>query len=204
MSQIVKGLDSSVHEAQQIFRLLMDAMAKPGLVVEVPSDVQFGEVSAAVTQLLLTLSDNSTPCFLSQRYLNDDHFVENFRFHCAAPITQTRELADFALISGEEATTFCGFAMGEGSYPDKSASIIIEVDSLESGIECLLTGPGIQTSSSANIKGLSDELLMALISGRGTFPQGVDLYLSSGHQIMAIPRTTRIQLSTEEALCTLQ
>jgi len=90
------------------------------------------------------------------------------------------------------------------SYPDKSASIIIEVDSLESGIECLLTGPGIQTSSSANIKGLSDELLMALISGRGTFPQGVDLYLSSGHQIMAIPRTTRIQLSTEEALCTLQ
>ncbi|KJF93701.1 PhnH protein [Photobacterium angustum] len=204
MSQLVKGFDCPVHDAQQTFRLLMDAMAKPGLVVELPSDVRFGGVSKAATQLMLTLVDNSTQVFMSSHYLNDPSFIENVRFHCAASLTQIREHADFGLLAGNEITTLNGFSKGEENYPDRSASLIIEVDSLQSGVELSLTGPGIQEKTTAYINGLSSELLVAVLNGRGVFPHGVDLFFTSGRQVMALPRTTQVRLNNkEDALCTL-
>ncbi|WGV99091.1 phosphonate C-P lyase system protein PhnH [Vibrio sp. YMD68] len=216
MSYLTRGFDHPVHDAQQTFRLLMDAVSRPGTKVELLSTLQFGTVSPAATQLLLTLADNVTPLWFGEAFLNDTALMENLRFHCGSPVADSRSRADFALVRANEFNQFDGFAMGDDSYPDRSTSVIIEVDSLHTGTTLILSGPGIKCETKVQINGLSHSLIEAIQTGRGCFPHGIDIYFTCENEVIALPRTTQVVMQEQEeqeeqekkeekeALCTLQ
>ncbi|MBV7296934.1 phosphonate C-P lyase system protein PhnH [Enterovibrio paralichthyis] len=201
MSKLTAGFDDPVHDAQQVFRELMDAMSQPGKRIAVKHASRFGKASYAATQVLLTLADNATPLWLSGYFRDDEALVENIRFHCAAPVIAEKSEATFALAQGVELEGVKAFAMGCESYPDKSTTLILEVESLDEGVTFSLTGPGIPTTAQLAVKGLNESLLASLQTERSAFPHGIDILFTSGHEVVALPRSTNLTLKSTEATC---
>ncbi|WP_325894390.1 phosphonate C-P lyase system protein PhnH [Grimontia sp. NTOU-MAR1] len=201
MSKITASFESPVHDAQQVFRELMEAMSHPGKQVSLDYTAQFGTTSRAATQVLLTLADNATSLWLSERFNADETLVENIRFHCGAPLSGQKCESAFALARGSELEDFEGFNVGSEHYPDRSTTLIIEVDSLKEGDVLVLAGPGIQSTTKMRVKGLNPLLLLALVTKRSHFPHGVDILFTSGSDIIALPRSTEVTLEIQEVTC---
>ncbi len=60
---IEPGFSDDVLGAQAVFRMMLDAMAAPGRVLELPPLLPPGPLAAA-RAILLALTDNSTPVWL--------------------------------------------------------------------------------------------------------------------------------------------
>jgi alpha-D-ribose 1-methylphosphonate 5-triphosphate synthase subunit PhnH len=106
---------------------------------------------------------------------------------------QDSSIASFALISdGALLPTLERFALGTNEYPDRSTTVIIQVDSLDSGRSFELRGPGIDgvTMLRASIKPF--DLFERLRMNETLFPRGIDVVLVADDAVVAIPRTTRV------------
>ena len=55
-----------------------------------------------------------------------------------------------------------------------------------------LSGPGIKTSAALNIDG-ADGLGEAMRANRKCFPLGVDVILTNGHHLAALPRSIHVE-----------
>ena len=65
------------------------------------------------------------------------------RFHTGAPIVAGRGEAVFAVLAHDTAASLDGFAIGTDPYPDRSATLVIEVPVLGAGTARRWRGPGI-------------------------------------------------------------
>jgi alpha-D-ribose 1-methylphosphonate 5-triphosphate synthase subunit PhnH len=85
--------------------------------------------------------------------------------------------------------------LGTLSSPEKSATIIVKVVSLEGGETALrLTGPGIRDSVECSLAGLDADWLRQRESWCCAFPLGVDLILVDQQRVVALPRSTRVEV----------
>jgi alpha-D-ribose 1-methylphosphonate 5-triphosphate synthase subunit PhnH len=102
-------------------------------------------------------------------------------------------ICSFALIGdGSELPQLDRFSLGTDEYPDRSTTLILQVESLTEGPSFDLSGPGIDRTAvlRATIKPL--ELFERLAVNVTLFPRGIDLVLVADDAIVAIPRTTRL------------
>ena len=66
-------------------------------------------------------------------------------FHTGAPLTDVRPEARFAFVeAGGMVPGFDQFALGTQEYPDRSATLVLEIAALDGGAELVATGPGIK------------------------------------------------------------
>jgi len=86
LSQLVAGLADPSHDAQRIFRAILDAASHPGRIVCLPAaPAGPGRLSPSATAHLLTLADRDTPVWLGDAF--DHPEVRDFlRFHAGSPI----------------------------------------------------------------------------------------------------------------------
>eukprot|EP00487_Bulimina_marginata_P009024 TRINITY_DN335_c0_g1_i2.p1 TRINITY_DN335_c0_g1~~TRINITY_DN335_c0_g1_i2.p1 ORF type:complete len:173 (+),score=23.16 TRINITY_DN335_c0_g1_i2:383-901(+) len=168
MSMISPAFQDAVHDSQQCFRLLLKAMSEPGTVVTLNRCEGFGSMMSAATQTLLSMADNATPIWLSETLKADHAVTENIKFHVGAPIVEQTQQASFAAISAQDLQEIdwseLTFNLGNEEYPDTSTTFVIEVDSLTSGTELSLSGPGIQSDKLRFFNGYRLALLLILKS----------------------------------------
>ena len=88
--------------------------------------------------------------------------------------------------------SFAHFALGSQEYPDRSTTIIVEVEALDGGRLLQLSGPGIRETVQIAPKGLPEMFLRQWTDNRALFPRGVDVVLTAGRQLIALPRTCKI------------
>jgi len=191
--KLLPGFADPVNDAQATFRTALDAMAHPGRVVETTaaSGVPTG-LSPALAALLLTLVDVDTPLWLPDGI--DSGVLDFLRFHCACPIVPSPSLARFACVpAGFAAPALSACHPGDPAYPDLSTTLLIEVESLEAGAEVTLSGPGIQTRQALRAAGLPDGFWREWRLNHQRFPLGVDVFLTHGRQLCALPRSTRVE-----------
>ncbi|MFP4275364.1 MAG: phosphonate C-P lyase system protein PhnH, partial [Paracoccaceae bacterium] len=107
------------------------------------------------------------------------------RFHCGAPLV-TAQQARFALGGWDELAPLSRFASGTMEYPDRSATLIVEMPALEPrGIT--LRGPGIRDSAALSLPEAE-----AFRDNAARFPLGLDFFFTCGDRLAALPRSTRI------------
>ena len=96
---LAPGLADPAHDAQQLFRAILDATSHPGRIVSLPAaPTGPGALSAAAAAYLLTLADRDTPVWLASEF--DRLEVRDFlRFHAGAPIVTQRADAVFAVLA---------------------------------------------------------------------------------------------------------
>lgn len=192
---LLDGFNDPVHGAQETFRAVLRAMSSPGQIIPIPEPNEHPSgITAAATAFLLTLADYTTPIWLDPALAQKD-LTAYFGFHTGAPITSQRTDATFALLKGtEDRLSLDEFSIGTAEYPDRAATLIIEVHTLSAPADTRLSGPGIETETRVGIKPCTPELWGALIKNNALFPLGVDVIFSAPSGVMAIPRSTRIEV----------
>lgn len=176
------------------FRLLLEAMARPGKVFEVAARKhEAGTLKAGAATTLLALSDHETPVWLDQSLAHED-VLDFLRFHCGCPLVDETNKAMFAVApSSSAAFTQGAFALGTAAYPDRSTTLIVQVESLGDDGSYVLSGPGIRSTQSFHVEGLSRSFWDWRAENNKSFPLGTDLILVSDKQLAALPRTTRVR-----------
>jgi alpha-D-ribose 1-methylphosphonate 5-triphosphate synthase subunit PhnH len=144
----------------------------------------------ATMAVLLTLCDADTALWLQQP---NDEVASHLRFHAGVRLVQEPADADFALITEPSSMPpLSRFAHGELRYPDRSASLIVQVESFDGDAGRRFAGPGINDVEQLAIAGLPAEFWQQRAAMSAQLPLGVDLIFISGERMVALPRTTRV------------
>jgi alpha-D-ribose 1-methylphosphonate 5-triphosphate synthase subunit PhnH len=85
------------------------------------------------------------------------------------------------------------FCAGRDEFPGESTTLIIQVAGLTFGKGRKLTGPGIEGEHFLEVEGMSEEFWSAWRANHSRYPLGVDLILSAGRELAALPRTTWVE-----------
>lgn len=189
------GFTDPVQQSQRAFRTLLDAMARPGLPVQMA--VEAGHpagLSPALAAALLTLCDFDTPVWLGPGM--DAAPVQDWiRFHTGAPLVGRPGRAAFALLSaGHDMPALDAFSLGTDEAPERGATLLIQVAALTGEPAMAWRGPGIRESLAMSFNGLDVNVWKQREALNGVFPRGLDLYLASGSSLVALPRSTVITL----------
>jgi len=192
MTELAPGLVDPAHDAQRLFRAVLNAFSQPGRIVTLPnSPAGPGDISEATAAFLLTLVDRDTPLWLAAEV--DSRPVRDFvRFHTGAAIVADRAAAVFAVLA-HDAASFDGFAIGTDAYPDRSATLLIEVPVLGAGSSRTWRGPGIDGQASVAVGGLGADFWRAWADNHALFPCGVDIVFAAGSQLLALPRSIAVE-----------
>ncbi len=186
------GFTDAPRAASYAFRALMNAMARPGTIENLSGATPPAPLSVAAGTALLTLADADTPVHLAGT--TDTQYIRDWlAFHTGAPVAPA-ENAVFAVGTWKDLLPLEAYSIGTPEYPDRSATLIVECDSL-SQTGSRLTGPGIRDSAQFS---LPDPLAMA--RNHALFPLGLDFYFTCRAQVAALPRSTRVSCSSSEAV----
>lgn len=192
-ASLLPGFDNPVDDAQQVFRATLQAFAHPGRIEALAADCGVPDgLSPAMTALLLTLADPDTPVWVpAGMAASAGAFL---RFHCGCPLVDDVAAAQFVCVpAGHDMPALRRCAQGDPAFPDRSATLIVEVASLDEGNTLTLRGPGIQTTRTLRVGGLPDDFRRQWQANHAGFPLGVDLLLTAGERICALPRTTQVE-----------
>jgi alpha-D-ribose 1-methylphosphonate 5-triphosphate synthase subunit PhnH len=193
-AELPAGFADKVLSAQTTFRSVMDAMARPGSVhcIASASGTPPGMMRGTAA-IALTLFDHDTPLWLDPRMSETSEVEKWLKFHTSAPVVSDSSIASFALIGNAgELPALEQFSFGTNEYPDRSTTLILQVESLREGLAFELRGPGIDGTAmlQATIEPL--DLFARLAINAALFPRGIDVVLVADDAIVAIPRTTRL------------
>ncbi|QRM32359.1 phosphonate C-P lyase system protein PhnH [Microvirga sp. VF16] len=185
-----------IHEAQQAFRALLSATSRPGTIVELPvppaSPQPLGPTLSAIA---LTLLDDTTPVWLDAT-LATEAVLRYLRFHTGARVVSDPKQAAFGIIgSPQNLTDFRLFSYGDAAYPDRSATLVLQVPSLTGGSTVSLAGPGIETSISVTPAGLPSWFWHRWNENAASYPIGVDVILADDRSVIGLPRTIKATFS---------
>lgn len=179
------GFQNPSHQSADAFRAAMHTMAMPGKIAQITGATGPAPLSQAASTLLLTLCDPETPLFLAPEY--DIAPVRDWiTFHTGAPFADAPH-AMFALGTWAGLAPHHAFSVGTAEYPDRAATLIVEMPELQAA-GVWLSGPGIQTQAQLNVPDIGFSQANARL-----YPLGVDLFLTHGIQIAALPRSTKVQ-----------
>ncbi|MGB3315145.1 MAG: phosphonate C-P lyase system protein PhnH [Albidovulum sp.] len=180
-------IGSFAHPAENAalaFRACLEAMARPGRVQTISGAIPPAPLSVAAGTVLLTLADTSTSLFLAPSH--DTAAIRDWiAFHCGAPIVPA-EQATFALGTWEALHPISRFDIGTSDYPDRSATLVVEMEALTEP-NARLTGPGIETAHEARLPEIA-----AFRDNRARFPLGFDCLFTSNTSVTALPRSTHV------------
>jgi alpha-D-ribose 1-methylphosphonate 5-triphosphate synthase subunit PhnH len=194
VTELPPGFADKVLSAQTTFRSVMDAMARPGSVQRIaavagsPAPMMRGAAAIA-----LTLFDHDTPLWLDAQMSETPDIAKWLRFHTGAPVVTESSICSFALIGDARVLPALDrFAFGSNEYPDRSTTLILQIESLAQGRVFELRGPGIDGTATLRAAVEPADLFGRLAINVELFPRGIDVVLVADDAIVAIPRTTRV------------
>ncbi|HEX7892327.1 MAG TPA: phosphonate C-P lyase system protein PhnH [Ramlibacter sp.] len=184
------GLGDPVHDAQQAFRVALEALSRPGRAQALGTPIAGLPLGAAQAHLLLTLTDEDTrvwwqePSPALQRWL---------RFHTGARFVADPAQAAFAVVTRPaDLPELRRFRGGTAAEPEHSCTLLVEVPSLQGGLSMDAHGPGIPGGVRLAVAGLPEGFWAEWQASHAGFPQGVDIFFTCGAQVLGLPRTTRV------------
>jgi alpha-D-ribose 1-methylphosphonate 5-triphosphate synthase subunit PhnH len=193
-AELPAGFADKVLSAQSTFRSVMDAMARPGSVQRIATTAGTpAPMMSGAAAIALTLFDHDTPLWLDAKMSATPHVAKWLKFHTSAPIVSDAAVSAFALVADAAALPALDrFAFGTPEYPDRSTTLILQVESLTDGPALELRGPGIDGTTTLRAAIEPSDLLDRLTINATLFPRGIDVVLVADDAIAAFPRTTRL------------
>ncbi|MEL7281154.1 MAG: phosphonate C-P lyase system protein PhnH [Pseudomonadota bacterium] len=191
---LAPGLQDAVHDAQAVFSILMQAMARPGRIYDLPVLPEApSPLLASTGAALLTLADYDTNVWMDAEGETSKSAREWLSFHTGAPFVEDRAQVDFAVLTNVDTGFELGsFSLGDPEYPDRSTTLIVQVETLDDVAGWTLTGPGIETDHSLCVLTMPETFIDQWQHNRAVFPLGVDIILCAPTSVACLPRTVQI------------
>lgn len=175
--------------AARRYRLMLEAMARPGR-VHVLDGAPSPPLGAAATALACTLVDGDARAWIAPAW-REPQLDAFLRFETGAAPVEAPE--DAAFVFGPwAALAGLSLPLGTPDYPDRAATLVIEVPRLVAGAGMTLSGPGLATPHRLD-PGLPAGFWAVRESHHRLFPMGWDAFLTCGDRLAALPRTTRAE-----------
>jgi len=179
------GFADPAIQSATAFRACLAALSRPGRIERLAGATPPAPLSVAAGVLALTLLDGTTPVHLAGDM--DDIGVRDWLiFHTGAPLVDAAR-ASFAFGRMEALMPLDRFAIGTPDYPDRAATLVIELDRLEP-LGARLSGPGIKDHARLSLPATAP-----FRANRALFPLGFDAFLTCGDRIAGLPRSTRVE-----------
>jgi alpha-D-ribose 1-methylphosphonate 5-triphosphate synthase subunit PhnH len=186
-----------VFDAQAHYRIILDAMARPGKVCRLPVlelDAPEGIHSASLLTGFALLNADVSFAVPGREDMSIGEYIS---LNTSSRHTEA-EHANFVFLQGGQVQEIAHLKMGTLSYPEESATLIVDVAAISGGplpgaLALELSGPGVNGSSKVYVDGLNVFILRALRQQNLEFPLGIDaIFTDTEQRIFCIPRTSRI------------
>jgi alpha-D-ribose 1-methylphosphonate 5-triphosphate synthase subunit PhnH len=189
-----QGFSNVAIESAHAFRAIMQAMARPGRVMEMSTEAAPpAPLLPTASAVALTLCDFQTPVWLSPALYNEQ-VIRYLRFHAGAPIVAEAQAAQFVFTTSSELMPQPGLLLqGTHEYPDRSATLVVQVAGFGS-TDVELSGPGIRGAEGFGVEGLGELFWAAMAENHMRFPVGVDVIFAAPGKMAALPRSTAIRV----------
>lgn len=179
------GFADAPVDAAVAFRAILNALARPGTLSTLTGGMPPAPLSQAAGVLALTLFDATTPVHLAGGH--DTPALRDWLvFHTGAPLVSARD-ASFAIGAWDALQPVTRFSPGAPDYPDRAATLIIEMPELAAR-GALLRGPGIRETAHLTLPETA-----AFQRNRVLFPMGFDAFLTCGDRLAGLPRSTQVE-----------
>lgn len=186
------GFADLVLGAQNVFRAVMEALARPGTRQSIASDaLPPAPLTPELGAVALTLCDHDTLVWLDPVLAANEAVTAWLAFHCGAPLTSEIGEAAFALVS--DVGLLPGlerFGQGTDEYPDRSTTVVLAARADDRSVT--LKGPGIKDQLTTALPLPGGDFSDQWAENRERFPRGVDLLVVRDGTVVGLPRTTRI------------
>ncbi len=190
--------------SSRTFRLLLDALARPGTLQRLPEPLAPPPALPNATMpnpyavaACLTLIDQETgfahAC--SGAWLAPDQPLSRWMALRTNARLCPPSLADYVILhDAASAPLLTELKQGSLTFPERSATAFLCIAELSSpGATWNLRGPGINGTLTVGLPGVSATLLPAILATRAHFPLGVDLFcVDRSGLCLGLPRTTMI------------
>jgi alpha-D-ribose 1-methylphosphonate 5-triphosphate synthase subunit PhnH len=183
------GFADPVGEAQATFRAVLDAMARPARLHRVGERLTApAPLDQATAAVLLTLVDNETPLWLDAAAAAARDWLA---FHCGAMIIGAPHGAAFAVALS--LPDLDALSAGTHEAPESSATLILQITALGTGVGYRLSGPGLREPAMLKADGLPAGFVADWQRNHALYPRGVDIILCAGTVLTALPRSVSIE-----------
>jgi alpha-D-ribose 1-methylphosphonate 5-triphosphate synthase subunit PhnH len=179
--------------SQAVFRAVMAATARPGSIHAMAQvDRPPQGLSGAAAAIALALVDHETPVFLDAKLASADAAAW-LRLNTSAPIISDPSRAAFAFVADPmRLCAFEAFALGTPDNPDRSTTLVLQVERFEEAQSWQLSGPGVRGTRTFAATPLPADFANRMAANHARFPCGVDLILVAPEAVAALPRTVNV------------
>jgi alpha-D-ribose 1-methylphosphonate 5-triphosphate synthase subunit PhnH len=193
MIEAVSGLEDVAIDSAIIFRASLDALAHPGRIVAMTRRLDPPAPLYQTTAALgVTLCDFDTPMWIAPE-LYSPAVADYMRFRTGVPIRNEIAGARFLFCNHLSAVSALMSAdRGTAEYPDRSATLIIQVDSFDDPSTVALSGPGIANAQPFAAARIGEEFWRAAAANHVLYPLGADFIFASPDAIAGLPRSAAI------------
>lgn len=179
------GFTDPALNSATAFRACLTALSRPGRIETLQGATPPAPLSDAAGVIALTLLDATTPVHLAGP-LDCPPVRDWLTFHTGAPLVGP-ETAAFAFGRFADLFPLDRFGIGTPEYPDRAATLVIELDRLEAS-GARLTGPGIRDHALLSLPATAP-----FQANRALFPLGFDAFLTCGDRVAGLPRSTVVR-----------
>ncbi len=191
-------MEDKWNNSQAIFKTVIDALSRPGKVLDLPFPPGSDDFFDPLIQVLRPLLIGKATFCLTQDS-RDFHLGEYLRMTIGSRLSDPSH-ADFLVVPlGKSFGEVLSLKRGSLDCPEQGATVLYGVERLESdryaesGIR--FSGPGVHGFAEPMIRGLPFKELLYLKKVNQEFPLGIDaLFVDHKGRLMGLPRSTRIEV----------
>ena len=185
-----------VFDCQQVFKTLMNALARPGTIVSREKNVEKleGENAALLAAGLALLDNWRRFCVCGDPQLEKE--LRELTYGVPDVLSE----ADYLFLTKEQtAGLSCREILEEAkagtlAEPHKSATLFLMLDALTGGEPCTLSGPGINGNIQISLPQEGRRWIEARQQIGYEFPCGIELYfLTPQGELMGVPRKIKLK-----------
>ncbi|MEJ5375401.1 MAG: phosphonate C-P lyase system protein PhnH [bacterium] len=186
------GFTDPVLESQKTFRALLMATSYPGRIVKVVPPTQCPQgLCEASWCVLLTLADHAVRLWTDLP--KGSAVLASIKTFCGSTMVERPRDAELVMFTKPaEALSVYDFNLGTEDRPEQGATLLLQVDSLTEGDGFRLSGPGIYDKAFLKVAGVPESFWSWRRTLEKRYPLGVDLILTCGSFLAALPRTTHM------------
>ncbi len=186
------GFQNRVHDAQQTFRALLNALSHPGTLQPIFAQLQPPQgLTSACAAACLTLLDLETEVWFNSEF--DSAITNWLQFHTGCRVSNHPQTANFALIQNiAQMPPLSSFNWGTAEQPEISTTLLIQLERLNGGQSIELTGPGIARTKEIKLP-LPASFWQMWTENHSNYPLGVDIFFCVDNGVMGLPRSTQLK-----------
>lgn len=187
-----------VHDIQSVYRKVLNSMARPG-VIEILEEQEKIDIEVSCNKgtflvMLMLLDGEVSFNIVSEKSEEITNLISQMTYSKQKNLEEADYI--FVLEDASErslAEVYKLAKIGTLVDPNKSATIIAEVNSINNDDNLELSGPGIKDKKSLSISGNNKWIKERELKNK-EYPLGVDaIYIDKEYKVVSLPRTTKIK-----------